>query len=227
VAPGSAVPAPSGPDIQLKQPEAVDRESILVARKQAQTGNYAAALKTVEEMGKRSGENAIYFELKGTVQTMAKDYEGAQASFTRMLEIQPDSYVAIFNRAETMMLLGRYAKAESEFAKVEQERSAVEAPVADLARFKRVACLLAQEKLLAATLLVPPVREDGESPALSYSRAMIRWVQKDNAGAKKILQEARTQFSADVDNLYTDTFVELAWGRRNEAGQFIFAPKFR
>lgn len=239
-APPTVPPQPGGepkPAAESKTPgpqaekEAKDREAMrdtaARARSLAQKGDFENALKVVEEWPKRSSKDAFYYELKGTVQTLAKDYEGAETSFTKMLEQQPTSYVALFNRAETIMLQGRYAKAEAEFEKVEQDRSGVDAPVADLARFKRVACLLAQTKLPAADLLVPPIQENNESPALYYSRAMIRWVRKDIPGATKLLSEARTHFSPDVDNLYTDTFVEFGWGRRDETGQFVFAPKFR
>lgn len=193
----------------------------------AQGGEVAVAMKLVEELRRGFGETPHYFETKGTVQTLGKDYPGAEASFSKMLELQPDSHVARFNRAETLMLQGRFVRAESEFSIVEKERSEVDAPVADLARFKRVACMLGQEKVMAAELLVPPIKESGESPAVYYSRAMIHWVRKDTAAAIRTLDEARTRFPREVDELYTDTFVELQWGRRDGEGKFSFAPKFR
>ncbi len=208
-------------------PTEADRELTQRARNLARDGSFEAALAQVEQLSPALKDSSYYFELKGTVQTLTKDYAKAEMSFAEMLARQPDSYVARFNRAEAIMLQGRYQEAETEFAAVEKERSAVDAPVADLARFKRVACLLAQGNFLAAQLLVPPVQEGKESPALSYSRAMILWVRKDVAGAARVMEEARKQFSPSVDDLYTDTFVELNWGVREASGQFKFGPKFR
>ncbi len=204
-----------------------DREVARNATALAQEGKFKEAKELVEEIGKRSGDGAVYFELKGTVLTLEKDYAGAEVSFSKMLERQPNSHVARFNRAETIMLQGRFAEAEKEFALVEEERSAVDAPVSALARFKRVACLLGQRQVMAAALLVPPVREAEEIPAFYYARAMIEWVRKDPQAANKLLSEARSKFPPSVDDLYTDTFVELHWGRRDESGKFSFSPGFR
>ena len=208
-------------------PTQADRELALRARQLAQDGNTDGALAAVEQLNPALKDTAFYFELKGTVQTLTKHYGKAESSFAEMLVKEPDSYVGRFNRAEAVMLQGRYLEAETEFAAVEKERSNVDPPVADLARFKRVACLLAHGSFLAAQLLVPPVEEGKESPALFYSRAMILWVRKDVPGATRVLEEARKQFSAQVDDLYTDTFVELNWGVREASGQFKFTPRFR
>ena len=204
-----------------------DAQLIAEAKERATEGKLAEALDIVERYRQAKGETAQYFELKGTVLTLGKDYEAAEKAFGDLLLRAPDSYVGRFNRAETMMLLGRYAKAESEFAIVERDQSALAPPIADLARFKRVACFLAQGKMLEASGLVPPVKEAKESPALFYSRMMVAWVRKDANEANRLLAEARKNFSREVDDLYTDTFVELRWGTRGMDGQFNFGLKFR
>ena len=193
----------------------------------AQKGDYAGALKIVDEMLKRSGASALNDELRGTVLTLAKDYPGAEASFSSMLKRAPESYVARFNRAETIMLQHRFTEAEAEFNKVELDRGATDAPVAALAHFKRIACLVGEGKVLQAELLLPPIREGQESPSVYYARAMLKWVRKEPLVAIKLLEDARTRFSPAVDDLYTDTFVELKWGRRDPAGAFVFSPTFR
>ncbi len=207
--------------------ESIEARLIAEAKERATERKLPEALTAVERYRQLKGETDQYFELKGTVLTLCKEYESAEKAFTELLSIAPNSYVGRFNRAETIMLQGRYAKAESEFAVVESERSSIAPPVADLARFKRVACLLAQGKMLEASGLVPPIQETRESPALYYSRAMVAWVKKDAEGANRLLGEAREQFSREVDDLYTDTFVEMRWGTRGANGVFNFGLKFR
>src|SRR2546423_1116504 len=75
--------------------------------------------------------------------------------------------------------------------------------VAGFCRSKRVHCFLALGKPGSADLLVPPLREGNESPALSYARAAQAYIAGNPTKAVQLLEDARTRFSQGVDNLFT------------------------
>jgi len=232
--PSAATPAPAPPKPEeTLSPEQIAykaqiKEAYHQATALAQKGDLAGAQKVVEDVGAKAGTtDPCYDELHGTVLALAKDYAGAQAAFERQLSKAPDSHIGRFNRAEMIMLQGRYDEAEKEFVAVETQTSGRDPAVADLCRFKRVVCLLCAGNLKAADLLVPPLQENSESPALCYARATLEYAKQNTTKAIQLLDDARTRFSEGVDNLYTDSLVELRWGQRDEAGKFFFKPRLR
>jgi tetratricopeptide (TPR) repeat protein len=220
--PPEAVPR-TDPGRQARVKDAYHRAAAL-----ANDGNLAGAQKVVDEFGDAQGRSDPYYdELQGTVLAIAKDYPAAQAAFERMLAKTPNSHIGRFNRAEMIMLQARYDDAEKEFAAVEELASGRDPAVADLCRFKRIMCFLSAGKLTAADLLVPPLQENSESPALCYARAALAWAKHHTTKAVQLLEDAHTRFSEPVENLYTDSLVELRWGQRDETGRFFFKPRLR
>lgn len=226
--PAAAVPpqtptAPAAPDDGRKD---FMRDCFHRATALAQASDFAGANKVLSEFAQKHGqEDPYYDELQGTLLAMQKDYPAAQQAFERELAKTPDSFVGRFNRAEMIMLQSHYAVAEREFGAIERLRSPQDPAVADLCRFKRVVCYLCEGDLSAAELLVPPVKEEFESPALYYARATLEFAKKNQETATKMLAEARSHFSLQVEGLYTDCLVEMRWGQREPDGQFAFKPR--
>jgi predicted Zn-dependent protease len=230
-----AVPAsPAAPVPTEKPPELSPEEA---ARKQlindsyrracelAKGGDFDGAFRVVQDFAARAGASDPYYhELRGTVLALKKDYPAAQKAFEQMLAVTPNSHIGRFNRAEMIFLQGHYEEAEKEFAAIEETVGPRDPAVADLCRYKRVLAFLAMGKTSAADLLVPPLREGNESPALSYSRAAQAYVAKNIVKAVQLLEDARVRFPEGVDTLYTDSLVELHWGQRDPQGHFIFKP---
>ncbi len=230
--PAAAPNAPAPPAETLTPEQLAHKELILDAYRRAtalaKAEDFAGAHKVVEEFGAKAGvADPFYDELQGTILAMAKDYVAAQAAFERLLAKTPDSHIGRFNRAEMLLLQSRYAEAEKEFLAVEDMTSGKDPAVADLCRFKRVISLLCVDQVGAAGLLVPPLQENFESPALCYARATLEYAKQNTTKAIQLLEDARTRFSEGVDNLYTDSLVELRWGQRDEAGKFYFKPRLR
>jgi hypothetical protein len=94
--------------------------------------------------------------------------------------------------------------------------------IADLARYKRVICRLAKGDLPAADLLIPPVKEDEESPALTYSRAALAYRKSDLKAANQLAEKAQARFTEGVQNLYLDSLLELGWMQRDAEGKYRF-----
>lgn len=189
----------------------------------ARAGDHAGAAAIVDEVEKKLGpKDAFVDELRGTLLTLKKDYAGAEASFRAMLEKAPESHVGRFNLAEILFLQARYEEAERTFAAIESARREADPALADLCRFKRVVNLLAGARVSEAEALLPRSESGPSSPAVQYSRAAIRFVKKLPARAAETINHARTEFSADVENLFVDSFIELGWGRRDDSGKFAF-----
>jgi tetratricopeptide (TPR) repeat protein len=224
----SAGPPPSGqsaahaidPVLRFKR-DAAARASALASQ-----GNGTAAQSVIDEVRKKLGaQDPFTEELQGTVLTVEKDYPGAEASFRALLQKAPDSPVGQFNLAEVLFVQGRYGEAEKWFASVESARRAADPKVADLCRYKRIVCRLADGASDGAEALLAdagPPPSGPANPAVQYARAAIRFTQRDLSGATEAIGQARAQFSPDVENLYVDSLVELRWGRRAEDGKFEF-----
>jgi tetratricopeptide (TPR) repeat protein len=194
----------------------------------AKAGDFAGAEKAITTLSAQlPGGDPFPDELRGTALATAKDYAAAQKAFERVLAKTPESHINRFNRAEMIFLQGGYAQAGQLFSEVEDFTSQRDPAVADLCRFKRILCLLAEGKIPAAELIVPPIREPAESPALTYARAAIAFSKRDDTTAKAMLGDAQARFSLGVANLYTDSLVELHWGQRDSEGRFYFRPKLR
>ena len=203
--------------------EALERATALV-----RSGDPAGTDRILEEVRQKLDKADPFLdELQGTIFTLKKDYAAAETAFKAMLAKAPGSPVGQFNLAETSFLQHRFSEAEQRFAALETDRRPVDPAVADLCRFKRVMCLLAAGQIPQAEVLLPEARSETgpASPAVQYSRAAIRLARKDRPGATAAFARARQDFSSDVENLYADSFLELHWAAKNDAGQIEFLPE--
>jgi tetratricopeptide (TPR) repeat protein len=240
--PAAEAPAPKPADAK---PKSVQLEALERATALAKAGDFPAALAVAEDLRKRLIISDPYpDELAGTVLTLKKDYPAAEASFREMLKHAPESHIGRFNLAEVIFLQTRFAEAEKAFADLEADRSQIDPAFADLCRFKRIACWLAQGRVGDAEKMLPPatpppqakpvkspkprgpVVAAPDSPAVTYSRAAIQHAKGENEPAAKTVATAREQFGASVEDLFSDTFVEMKWGTRDETtGRFTFTAK--
>ncbi len=161
---------------------------------------------------KLGADDPFVDELRGTVLTLEKEYTAAEGCFRKMLTKVPDSHIGRFNLAETVFLEARYEEAEHYFATLESSRRDIDPALADLCRYKRVVCLLALGLNDQANALLPASSEGVSSPAVQYARAALSFARKDRPAAVAAIQQARKDFSPDVENLYTDSLIELRWG---------------
>jgi len=204
---------------------AFEKDAVNRAAELAKAGNGAGAEAVVAEVRQRLGDKDPFVdELSGTVFALQKKYAEAEASFRKQLAKAPESRVGQFNLAEMFFLQTRYEEAEKRFASIESTLRETDPALADLCRYKRVVCRLALGSSKDAEALLPSTEDGPASPAVQYSRAAIRFAHRDAAGAQKALEEARNQFSVDVENLYADSLIELRWGARDESGKFVFVP---
>jgi tetratricopeptide (TPR) repeat protein len=216
-----AAPAPAS--APADDPLAANRLAVRRANELAGAGDFAGALKVVEETVTRLGpKDPFPDELRGTVLARKKDYASAEASFRAMIEKAPESKVGRFNLAEVIFVTGRYGEAEKGFGALETECTGGDPAVADFCRFMRVVCLLAAGEAAHAQALVP----DGEglivSPFSRYARAALHYASKDWDGAAKEIDAARKDFSPSIESTFVDAFIELGWGDRTSSGPFAF-----
>jgi tetratricopeptide (TPR) repeat protein len=177
----------------------------------------------IESVEKKLGaDDPFVDELRGTVLTLEKDYTSAEGCFRKMLTKVPDSHIGRFNLAETVFLEARYEEAAHYFSTLESSRREMDPALADLCRYKRVVCLLALGLNEQANALLPAPSDGPSSPAVQYARAALSFARKDRSAAVAAIERARKDFSPEVENLYTDSLIELRWGERNPAGEFTF-----
>jgi hypothetical protein len=220
--------APGTPSAAAELRAGKAREAYRAASDFARAGDLAGARRVLTELAQAIGENdPLCDELEGTILALTKDYVGAEAAFTRQGKKQPNNYVPRFNRAEMFFLQARYGEAEDRFAEIEEMTGAKEPSVADLCRYKRLLCRLGVGDIARAEILVPPAKENDESPAVTFSRASLAYAKQEDYKAMKIIEDGRARFPIDVENLYTDSLVELRWGQKDDSGQFAFRPRLR
>lgn len=219
----ASAPAPPADTRSQNTPSSFNRDALQRATTLARASDHAGAAAVVEEVQIKLGpKDPFVDELRGTVLTLKKDYVAAEASFRAMLEKAPESHVGRFNLAEMLFLEARYDAAERTFAEIESARHEADPALADLCRFKRVVSLLAGGRVDEAEALLPRSEKGQSSPAVQYSRAAIRHVKKLPARAAATINQARAEFSPDVENLFVDSFIELHWGSRDDSGKFAF-----
>ncbi len=231
-APGAAsVETPTKADDSSAKPEdlvAQKKSALERASSLAKEGRYPAAEEVATELAKKLGDRDPFpDEIRGAIYTIKKDFPAAAASFRAMLAKSPESPVARFNLAETQFLARRYGEAEQSFAELESAQRETNPAVADLCRYKRVVSLLAAGSPDKAKALLPPPSDTPPSAAVRYAGAAVDFSQKNVTKANSEIEEARRAFSAEVESLYVDSFIELHWGTRDSAGHFNFssAPK--
>lgn len=220
-----AAPLPAQTPAAKPSPNRQDQISAVYKRATglAKAGDYAGAQKAVDEYAAQAGsDDPFTHELRGTILTQQREYVAAEKEFAQVIERTPSSHIGRFNHAEVVFLQQRYDEAEKEFAAVETLMIDRDVAIADLARYKRVICRLAKGNLPAADLLIPPVKEDEESPALTYSRAAFACRKGDLKSANELAEKAQTRFTEGVQNLYVDSLLELHWMERDAEGRYRF-----
>jgi tetratricopeptide (TPR) repeat protein len=189
----------------------------------AQKGDHVGAMKAIEVAIIRLGTKVLFIdEMRGTVQSLEKDYPAAEASFRVMLEKSPESYVARFNLSEMIFLQGRYQEAETNFAAIEDARRQSDPAVADLCHYKRIICRLAAGSIDEAEAILPSEETVPPNPVAFFGKAVILFAKKDIEGADKAIDDASKHFSLEAEKLYLDSLLELKWGARAPSGKFHF-----
>lgn len=96
---------------------------LLLAQLESSTGNTAAAINSAEALTVLLPNNpGIHFEL-GLLKFSAKDYEGAEASFKKALDLSPDYANAKYYLGLTLANLSKFADAEKQFTDLLQNNA--------------------------------------------------------------------------------------------------------
>jgi len=161
------------------------------------------AQRNLDALDKLAPGTFIVLSHHGAMSMMRKDYPAARDTFTRALEVKPDSYVTRYNLAEVEFLLKNYAGAERLFQQMHEMN-----PKDEIILFRLALCALMQSSLERFDRYLAEFPPGGRSPARQYAIA-ARLLQDQKAGeANKLIQQARIIFG-DQTKFYDTTFREM------------------
>jgi tetratricopeptide (TPR) repeat protein len=176
-------------------------------------GNMDASLKKVDELLVKEPDNMAGLNLRGAVLVRKKDYEGAEASFGRILAIDSQNSVAHFNLAEVSFLRKDYAKAKvhfSHFMGVKgNEQNA-------LGRYKIFLCDLLGTDPSPAMTLLETLEPTISNPFYYFAHAAAEFKQQRPEKGREFIKSAFGIYPGGMNAAFADSLVELGWVNQEE-----------
>ena len=178
-----------------------------------QAGDYAGALRLLEQVEALKPDQADAWNLRGVVFLKQKAYDKAEAAFARAVTIDPTLWAAQFNLAETPFQKKDFARAKSVFehllAQTDRYKSAGRW---ELVLYKAFLCaLLTGDEADARKKLAKLPATGGATPAFQYAQAALAFSRKDPAGANKILSGAQTAYASALNGMFTSSLETAGW----------------
>jgi tetratricopeptide (TPR) repeat protein len=180
------------------------------------SGNYEEALKDLDQLEPLDLKTSVRAEslnLRAVILMRKGDYEGAERTLQRTLDLSPLLANAKFNLAQVSFLKRDWLEARTRFEQMlVDDQPALESDTRQLIRFKVFLTLLLDQKKAEATKLMDEWLQT--SPSAYYGHAAIEKDHGRGAEAKKWQQAARTKFGEATDKLYAESFYEIGWDAR-------------
>jgi len=192
------------------------RETYVKAMQVFGEGKYEEAMKLAREAVVLDPAQASAYNLLGATQVKLRQPQEAVASFQKILSLQPENSVAVFNLGEAYFLLKNYSEAKKYFESyLKTEGNATNA----LARYKMILCDLLGGREAAARETVLGLKPTISHPLEYYGRAALLFHQGDEEQARSYLESAGKIYSPGLNLAFADSLVELGWLNRNEVAE--------
>ena len=178
-----------------------------------QAGEYSQAQAMIEKADTLKPDQPDGWNLRGMVYLKQNAFDKAEAAFTRAVALDPKLWAAQFNLAEAPFQGKDYARARDRFDKLlEQTDRFKDAKKWELVQYKAfLSCLLTGDLNDANRKLAKLPATGGATPAYLYAQAALAYNHKDQAAARKFLATAQTTFSSVLNDLFSNSLVEVGW----------------
>jgi tetratricopeptide (TPR) repeat protein len=178
-----------------------------------QAGDYAGAYRLLDAAEKLKPDQADGWNLRGVILLKQKEFDKAEAAFTRSVEIDPNLWAAQFNQAEAPFQKKDFVHARVLFDRLLAHTDRYkDTNKWELVVYKSFLCsLLAGDEAEAQKRLAKLPTVGGRTPALLYVQAALAFQRKDAATARKIVGTAQTQFPPATNELFAPGLEVAGW----------------
>ena len=189
-------------------------ELILLLREAAQLVTGIRVQEALEKI--ISAENIVndyapLFNLKGAAYTKIRDFDQAQSSFKKALELDPKGVMTKFNLNEMLFVKKQYKLAETGFKKFLSNHKELPTTTTSLVKYKILICHLKQNNVEAAKLLLTDYDFLDDVPVFYYGNAAIGFHKDDTNDANSWLIAANKIYKPEINQVYRDSLIEAGW----------------
>jgi len=154
---------------------------------------------------------APLYNLKGAAYTKIRDFDKAQAAFEQAVLLDPSVVMTKFNLTEMHFVKKNYPLANKEFSKFLSSNKELPEETKALVKYKILICNLKQGNESNANDILKTFDYLDDHPAFYYSNAAIHFNKGEVIEANSWLKAAGKIYKPTLNNVYTDSLIEVGW----------------
>ena len=180
-------------------------------------GDFATALKLIDEADKTDPNKAATLNLRGEILMAQQQFDQAEAAFKKAARLDPKLREAQYNLAQVPFKKKDYAKAQERFeALYNRIPGGDKNQAAELIKFKIYMTLLLQGKESRAHEMMEGFQFTGDTPALYYAQAAWEYKHNNSEKAADWTSSANKIYSPALNTVFADAFYDVGWIQRPE-----------
>ena len=142
--------------------------------------------------------------MRGALLSEQHDFEKAEELFDRALQMDSSLFSPRFNKAESLLLQGKYEESKAAFEKLRDWY-----PYTDLVRFKLVLLNLKLGNPREAKATLDTITFPGDTAAYYYARAAMDIFRGDNKEAESWIKSAEHLYGVEPNFIFYDSLADL------------------
>src|SRR5438132_2034337 len=175
-------------------------------------GDFATALKLVDEADKTDPNKPAILNLRGEILMAQQQFDQAEAAFKKAARLDPKLREAQYNLAQVPFKKKDYAKAQERFeAHYNRMPGGDKNQAAELIKFKIYMTLLLEGKESRAHAMMEEFQFTGDTPALYYAQAAWEYKHNNPEKAADWTGSADKIYSPALNTVFADAFYDVGW----------------
>ncbi|PYL04227.1 MAG: hypothetical protein DME31_04190 [Verrucomicrobia bacterium] len=180
-------------------------------------GDFATALKLVDEADKTDPNKPAILNLRGEILMAQQQFDQAEAAFKKAARLDPKLREAQYNLAQVPFKKKDYAKAQERFeALYNRIPGGDKNQAAELIKFKIYMTVLLEGKESRAHAMMEEFQFTGDTPALYYAQAAWEYKHNNPEKAADWTSSANKIYSPALNTVFADAFYDVGWMQRPE-----------
>jgi tetratricopeptide (TPR) repeat protein len=180
-------------------------------------GDFATALKLIDEADKSDPNKPAILNLRGEILMQQQQFDQAEAAFKKAARLDPKLREAQYNLAQIPFKKKDYAKAQERFeALYNRIPGGDKNQAAELIKFKIYMTLLLEGKESRAHAMMEEFQFTGDTPALYYAQAAWEYKHNNPEKAADWTGSANKIYSPALNTVFADAFYDVGWMQRPE-----------
>jgi tetratricopeptide (TPR) repeat protein len=187
-------------------------------------GDFAAALKLIDEADQADPNKPAILNLRGEILMQQQQFDQAEAAFKKAARLDPKLREAQYNLAQIPFKKKDYAKAQERFeALYNRMPGGDKNQAAELIKFKIYMTLLLEGKESRAHTMMEEFQFTGDTPALYYAQAAWEYKHNNPEKAADWTGSANKIYSPALNSVFADAFYDVGWMQRPEGSTAALA----